>query len=140
MELQPRTLDMSSLFQDIRKILQESRQNVAIQVNVQLLNTYWNIGRVIIEFEQKNHIRAEYGAETLTALAKALTAEFGKGFSKSNLYNMRQFYITHKIFQSVTGKLSWTHQCELLTISDDAKRNFYEKEAVNANWSVWELK
>ncbi len=53
MELQPRTLDMSSLFQDIRKILQESRQNVAIQVNVQLLNTYWNIGRVIIEFEQK---------------------------------------------------------------------------------------
>lgn len=140
MELQPRTLDMSSLFQDIRKILQESRQNVAIQVNVQLLNTYWNIGRVIIEFEQKNHIRAEYGAETLTALAKALTAEFGKGFSKSNLYNMRQFYITHKIFQSVTGKLSWTHQCELLTISDDAKRNFYEKEAVNANWSVRELK
>ena len=102
MELQPRTLDMSSLFQDILKILQESRQNVAIQVNVQLLNTYWNIGRVIIEFEQKNHIRAEYGAETLTALAKALTAEFGKGFSKSNLYNMRQFYITHKIFQSVT--------------------------------------
>ncbi len=140
MEQQSNNLDMSSLLQDIRKILVQSRQNVAVQVNIQLLNTYWNIGRVIIEFEQNNHIRAEYGAETLTSLAKALTKEFGKGFSKSNLYNMRQFYITHKIFQSVTGKLSWTHQCELLTISNDSKRNFYEKEAEKANWSVRELK
>ena len=90
MELQPSTLDMSSLIQDIRTILQQSRQNVAIQVNVQLLNTYWNIGRVIIEFEQKQHIRAEYGAETLKLLSKVLTQEHGKGFSKSNLYKMRQ--------------------------------------------------
>ena len=140
MELQPSTLDMSSLIQDIRKILQQSRQSVVAQVNIQLLSTYWNIGRVIIEFEQKNHIRAEYGAETLKALAKALTKECGKGFSKSNLYKMRQLYTTHKIFQTVSGKLSWSHQCELLDITDDAKRNFYEKEAANANWSVRELK
>ena len=140
MELQPGTLDMSSLIQDIRKILQQSRQNVVAQVNIQLLSTYWNIGRVIIEFEQKNHIRAEYGAETLKVLAKALTKECGKGFSKCNLYKMRQLYTTHKIFQTVSGKFSWSHQCELLDITDEAKRNFYEKEAANANWSVRELK
>ncbi|MBP5670749.1 MAG: DUF1016 family protein [Victivallales bacterium] len=140
MELQSNILDMSSLLQDIRKILVQSRQNVAVQVNIQLLNTYWNIGRVISEYERRQNLQAEFDAETFRALAKALTKEYGKGFSKSNLYNMRKFYLTHESVQSVTGHLSWTHQCELLTISDDDKRNFYEKEAANANWSVRELK
>ena len=84
--------------------------------------------------------RADYGKQTLKELSKALTAEFGKGFSRANLYNMRQFYLSYEKVQSVTGKLTWTHYCELLTISDPDKRSFYEKEAVNANWSVRELK
>ena len=84
--------------------------------------------------------RADYGKQTLKELSKALTAEFGKGFSRANLYNMRQFYLSYEKVQSVTGKLTWTHYCELLTISDPDKRSFYEKEAVNSNWSVRELK
>ena len=140
MEVEQIKTDFSSLLQEIRGIVQQARQTVAAQVNLQLLNTYWNIGRQIIEFEQKHNIRAVYGAETLTLLAKSLTSEFGRGFSKSNLYNMRQFYICHQNFQTVSGKLSWSHECELLAISDDAKRSFYEKEAVNANWSFRELK
>jgi predicted nuclease of restriction endonuclease-like (RecB) superfamily len=69
-----------------------------------------------------------------------LTDEFGKGFSRSNIYNMRLFYLNYQKIQTVSGKLSWSHYCELLGISDTDKRNFYEKEAVNSNWSVRELK
>ena len=98
------------------------------------------IGEVIVRYEQNDSVRAAYGEKTLLQLSKALTKELGKGFSRSNIYNMRQFYLSYPIFQSVTGKLSWTHYCELLSISDKDKRSFYEKEAVNAGWSVREMK
>ena len=73
-------------------------------------------------------------------LSKRLTKEYGKGFSRSNLQNMRNFYLFYPICQTVSGKLSWSHYCELLSISDEHKRSFYEKETINANWSVRELK
>ena len=69
-----------------------------------------------------------------------MTQEFGKGFSRSNLQNMRQLYLAYPKCQTLSGNLSWSHYCELLSISDPGKRSFYEKEAVNANWSVRELK
>ena len=71
---------------------------------------------------------------------KDLKARFGKGFSKSNIYLMRQFYLKYQIFQSLTGKLTWTHCAESLSASDDNVRKFYEKQAINENWSVRELK
>lgn len=131
---------LSGVISEIKSIVMASRQRVIEQVNTELLQTYWNIGRVIVENEQNNQTRADYGAQTLKLLAKSLTEELGKGFSRSNIYNMRQFYLTHKKIQTVSGKLSWSHYCELLSISDDAKRQFYEKESENANWSVRELK
>ncbi len=73
-------------------------------------------------------------------LSKDLKTRFGKGFSKSNIYLMRQFYIKYQILQSVTGKLTWTHYSELLGVSDDNARSFYEKQAEKDNWSVRELK
>ena len=109
-------------------------------MNNELLSTYWNIGRIIAEYEQTVPERADYGRQTLKELSKALTAEFGKGFSRANLQNMRSFYLTYEKCQTLSGKLSWSHYCELLTISDPDKRSFYEKEAVNSNWSVRELK
>lgn len=136
----PATLDTAPLLEEIRTILGQARQRVATQVNLELLSTYWNIGRCIADFEKRQNIQEEYEAATFRALAKALTREYGRGFSRSNLYNMRRFYLTHEKVQSVTGHLSWTHQCELLNISDEAKRSFYEREAANANWSVRELK
>lgn len=131
---------LSSVINEIKSIVLNSRQQLIAQVNVALLHTYWDIGRVIVEDEMRNQSRADYGAETLKVLARTLTTEFGRGFSRSNLYNMRQFYLCHKKIQTVSGKLSWSHYCELLTLSDEEKRNFYEKEAENANWSVRELK
>ena len=113
---------------------------MALQVNNELLSTYWKIGEIIVRYEQNEQIRAAYGEKTLRHFSRELTREIGKGFSLSNIYNMRQFYIKYPIFQSVTGKLTWTHYCELLSISDDDKRNFYEKECINSGWSVRELK
>lgn len=126
--------------QEIGSLLAAARSNVARQVNNELLSAYWNIGRIIADYEQTVPERADYGKQTLKELSKALTEAFGKGFSRANLYNMRQFYLSYEKIQSVTGKLTWTHYCELLTISDPNKRSFYEKEAVNSNWSVRELK
>ena len=132
-------IDNEVLVNEIACIITNARNNVSKQVNSELLNAYWNIGRVIVENELKNN-RGEYGKKQLLAISKNLTNKFGKGFSQSNLYNMKMFYTKYPIFQSVTGKLSWTHYCELLYISDDDKRSFYEKEAINSNWSVRELK
>lgn len=134
------TSEMSPVLQEIKTVLDTARNNVARQVNNELLNTYWNIGRIICEYEQSDSARADYGKQTLRALSKELTKEFGKGFSVSNIQFMRRFYQTYQIQQTASVKLSWSHYCELLSISDTDKRNFYEKEAVNSNWSVRELK
>ncbi len=128
------------MINEIINVLLNARKNVAQQVNSELLNTYWNIGKIIIENEQKNNLRAEYGKQTLKELSKILTNEFGKGFSVSNIQFMRRFYLNYQIQQTVSVKLSWSHYCELLSIQDADKRSFYEKECINSNWSVRELK
>ena len=130
----------NDMISEIKEILQSARLNVARQVNTERLTAYWNIGRIIVEHEQNSQERAEYGQQTLKELSKVLTKEFGKGFSRSNLQNMRAFYLAYPKCQSVTGKLTWTHYCELLSISDADKRSFYEKEAINSGWSVREMK
>ena len=131
------------LIEQIQTVLFESRKNVAKEVNTQLLQAYWNIGRLIIEYEQDNHIRAEYGKQTLKEISKTLTNKIGRGFSVSNLQFMRRFFQKYKmeqIQQTASVKLSWSHYCELLTITDDKERSFYEKEAEKSNWSFRELK
>lgn len=134
---------LASTIVEIKDILNVSRSKVAVQVNQELLVAYWKIGETIIKYEQNEQIRAVYGAQTLKELSKSLTKELGKGFSRSNLQNMRSFYLNYPEFlkcQSLTGKLTWTHYCELLSISDKDRRKFYEKECINSGWSVRELK
>ena len=128
------------LIGQIREIMNTARYNVAREVNNEQLLAYWNIGRVIIEYEQDNSERAEYGKQTLKQLSRVLTKEFGKGFSRSNLQNMRAFYLAYPNCQTLSGKLSWSHYCEILSISDDKERAFYERECENSRWSVRELK
>ena len=84
--------DMTSIVRDIKSVLDTARANVVRQVNSELLDAYWNIGRIIVEYEQSSPERADYGKQTLKELAKVLTAEFGKGFSVSNIQFMRRFY------------------------------------------------
>lgn len=131
---------INPLVDEIKSILDIARNNVAKAVNSELIASYWKIGEIIVRYEQNDSIRAEYGEQTLKQSSKELIKEFGRGFSRSNLQNMRAFYLNYDICQSVIGKLSWTHYCELLSISDKGKRSFYEKEAMNSNWSVREMK
>lgn len=126
------------LISDIRELLNSARARVAGQVNIELLATYFEIGKMIIDYEKTYEVR--YGKNVLLNLSKDLTREFGKGFSLSNIYYMRSFFLYKKIFQTVSGKLSWSHYCELLDISDEDARSFYEKECENARWSFRELK
>ena len=131
---------LSAAVAEIGDILEQSRATVAVQVNQALVAAYWKIGEIIVRYEQNDQIRAAYGEKTLRMLSRTLAKEFGRGFSLSNVYNMRQFYVCYPIFQTASGKLSWSHYCELLSISDNDKRRFYEQECVNSAWSVRELK
>ena len=128
------------VYSSIKELMDNARNKVAREVNNILIQTYWEIGRIIVEDEQGNSDRAEYGKQLITDLSKRLTKEYGKGFSRSNLFYMRSFYLSYPIFQTLSGKLSWSHYLELLSIDDKNKRSFYEKETVSANWSVRELK
>lgn len=129
-----------NLFLEIKQVMLEARNNVASVVNVELLRAYWQIGKIIVEYEQDSQERAVYGSGLLNELSKELTTEFGRGFSVSNLQFMRRFYQDYPIQQTLSVKLSWSHYCELLSISDLSKRSFYEKESINSKWSVRELK
>ncbi|MCH6199800.1 PDDEXK nuclease domain-containing protein [Aquiflexum sp. LQ15W] len=117
-----------------------ARENAIRAVNLELVISNWEIGKNIVEFEQGGKEKAEYGSALLTNLSKDLKSKYGKGFSKSNIYLFRLFYIKYPIFQTVSGKLSWSHYAELLSISDDLERNSYEKQSEKDNWSFRELK
>ncbi len=128
------------VYSSIKELMDNARNSVAREVNNTLIQTYWEIGRIIVEDEQGHSDRAGYGKTLLKDLSKMLTKEFGRGFSVSNLQFMRRFYQEYEIQQTLSVKLSWSHYCELLSIDNKNKRSFYEKETINANWSVRELK
>ncbi len=129
----------TSIIKDIKQIIEESKRIVVKNVNTIMLQTYWSIGKRIVEEEQKGNEKAEYGSKLLITLSKELTREYGKGFSKSNLFSMRRFYLENQKFQTLSGKLSWSHYLLLLGVSDLNARSFYQHECENSNWSVREL-
>src|SRR5438876_3156287 len=153
----------NSLYRSIKNLILEAQGRIVRNVNSTMTLTYFQIGRYIAEDELKGKDRANYAEKTMRQLSNDLTDEFGKGYSKSNLEYMRQFYNVYqdrfkKIVQPATGQsrkptkivqstigqsfqfaLSWTHYIQLLKINDSNERSFYEIEAVKGNWSVREL-
>ena len=129
-----------NIINEIKDVIINSRNKIAYEVNNTMVLAYWNVGRIIVENEQNGNIKAEYGRQILKELSKELRKILGSGFSVSNLQYMRKFYITYSKYQTVSVKLSWSHYCELLSIDNVDERNFYEKECINSNWSVRELK
>ena len=121
-------------------MVNEAKSHLVQTVNTTLVQTNWNIGRYIVEFEQQGNAKAKYGTGLLTSLAKLLRIKLGKGYSRPNLNNMRKFYLLYPICQTLSDKLSWSHICELITIDDDLERSFYEKECVAENWNVRSLR
>ena len=128
------------IIEEIKDVIINSRNKIAYEVNNTMILAYWNVGRIIVENEQNGNIKAEYGKQIMKELSKELRKILGSGFSVSNLFNMRKLYVIYPKFQTLSGKLSWSHYCELLSIENVDERNFYEKECVNSNWSVRELK
>lgn len=127
------------LLNGIKKLIEEAKKKIVKDVNTTMINTYLNIGKMIVEDEQMGNEKAEYGAASLKVLSKELTNLYGRGFSRSNLQSMRKFYLLYGKCQTLSGKLSWSHYLLLLGVSDENARAFYEHECENSNWSVREL-
>ncbi|HIE15183.1 TPA: DUF1016 domain-containing protein [Candidatus Bathyarchaeota archaeon] len=162
------TRTYSNLLGRIAEILNQARTKVIREINRAQVLAYWEIGREIVEFEQKGKVRAEYGMELIKRLSKDMTKQFGRGFSPRNLEQMRKFYLTFPqksqtlsakslespkseavspkslIRQTPSAKfepmLSWSHYCELLKVDEPLACSFYEQESIQNNWSVRELK
>jgi len=132
--------DYNTLISSIGMLLEKARKRVYSQINQILVKTYWNIGKQIIEYEQKGKEKAEYGSKLLDNLSKDLRLRYGKGFSRSNIIYMRLFYIKYSKSETLSHQLSWSHYFELLKVEDDLERSFYEKQCIKENWSVRELK
>lgn len=130
----------NNLIESIGSLLALGKQKAFQKVNTILVETYWQIGFQIVEFEQEGQERAIYGSEMLKSLSKDLKSKFGKGFSRSNLQNMRLLYLKFPKKQTLSGKLSWSHYIELLSVSDELAFSFYYKQTTIDNWSVRELK
>ena len=124
------------LYHNIRQIVSTASQNAYRAVNFAMVEAYWNIGKLIVEEEQKGEKRAEYGKVLIKTLSKRLTEEFGKGFSRQSLWNMRQFYLTFPNLSTLWRELSWSHYRVIMRVEDADAREYYMKEAVEQNWSV----
>ena len=127
------------LLKKIQKILEESRNKVYRTANTEMLLAYWNIGKEIVEEEQKGKHRASYGRALIKELSVKLTLEYGKGFTDTNLRYMRQFYQVFEKHHALRDELSWTHYRILLKVEKENAREFYMKEAISGNWSTRQL-
>jgi predicted nuclease of restriction endonuclease-like (RecB) superfamily len=136
-EIQP-----NFLFENIKNLIKESQNRIITAITNTMSLTYFEIGRMIVEEEQKGELRANYGKQIIKTLSVKLTKDFGQGFSMRNIEQMRQFYIAYSIPQTVSAefKLSWSHYLILMRISDENERRFYEVESIKNNWSLRELK
>ena len=145
-------------YDKIIRLLNVARKSVVQTVNKTMVYTYFEIGKIIIEEEQKGKTRAEYGKKILQGLSERLSKEFGRGFSVTNLKQMRQFFLTYSKGQTLSGEfgknksetvsrisdsidfqLSWSHYLFLVRVDNPDERQFYEIEAINNNWSLREL-
>jgi predicted nuclease of restriction endonuclease-like (RecB) superfamily len=150
--------EYGTLLVDITSWLETARKQAGRAVNAVMTATYWRIGQRIVEQEQRGSERAGYGERLVEQLAEDLTSRFGRGFSRANVFQMRQFYLAHQIVQTVSGQLtgpeivqtvsgqsqvpfplSWSHYVRLLTVADDKARDYYEHETLRGGWSVREL-
>ncbi|WP_222860827.1 PDDEXK nuclease domain-containing protein [Aliarcobacter cryaerophilus] len=135
-------LTNNNFYQEIKELLYSAKNRVYQTINTTMTQTYFQIGKRIVEEEQGGEIRAEYGKSLLKLLSVQLINEFGKGFSVDNLENMRRFYLAFQKSETVSRKfeLSWSHYIFLTRIENINERNFYEIESIENGWSLRELK
>lgn len=125
-----------NFYQDIKSILKTARDKTYKKVNFIMVEAYWNIGKRIVEQEQKGEQKAQYGQYLIKELSQKLTSDFGKGFTSTNLKMMRQFYNTFPNSHTLCDQLSWSHYRLLIRIENENARNYYMNESVASTWSV----
>jgi len=128
------------LLREIGNTLESGRTRAYHAVNSVLVQTYWHVGRHIVEYEQQGNEKAEYGTGLFEQLARDLRAQYGNGFSRTNVIYIRKLYLAYPKSQTLSDQSTWSHYCELLGIDDAMERSFYEKQTVLERWSVRELK
>ena len=127
------------IYSEIKQALLLSRGQAYSAVNSAMVRAYWEIGRIIVEHEQKGSLRAAYGKGVLQAVSERLREEFGSGFDVRNLRNMRMFYLKFPKWNAVRSELSWSHYRALLRVEDEAARQWYMEESIRAAWSSRQL-
>lgn len=127
------------LLADIGSTIEQARENAVRIINTELVKANWEIGRHIVEYEQRGKDRAEYGSALLIKLSKDLRQRYGNGFGRRNVLDMRRFYLAFPKWQTLSAKLSWSHYIELLGITDVVTRQFYARQAIHENWSKREM-
>ena len=130
----------SGLKSQISALLILGREQAGRAVNTILVQTYWQIGRYIVDFEQSGKDKAQYGSNLLNRLSKDLSLEFGKGFGRSNLFYIRKLYLSFQNSGTLSHKLGWSHYYEILKSDEPLEIGFYTKQCEKENWSVRELK
>ncbi|HHE37643.1 MAG TPA: DUF1016 domain-containing protein [Candidatus Cloacimonetes bacterium] len=125
----------NNLYIQIKQILDEARKQAYRSINSVMVQAYWNIGRIIVEEEQKGKNRAEYGKYLLKSLSDKLTADYGKGFKVTNLKYFRQFFLSFPKSHALRDQLSWTHYRLLMRVKNQKARDFYIEESISENWS-----
>lgn len=128
--------NIQSLYNNIKNVIEEARNKVYRAANFSMVQAYWHIGKLIVEEEQSGKQRAEYGNELIKNLSDKLSLEYGKGFTVSNLWYMRQFYIKFKKLHALRGELTWTHYRLLLKVEHKDTLEFYMNEAIDGHWST----
>jgi len=131
--------NIDGLYQRIREILDNARNKVYRSANIEMVQAYWNVGREIMEEEQKGKERAEYGKHLIKEISRRLTKEYGKGFDSRNLYYMRRFYTVFPNLNALRSELSWTHYRLLMQVEREEARKFYISEAIEGNWGTRQL-
>lgn len=131
----PQTV-LQPLLTELAGLIRQARQQAVRAVDAIQVQTCWEVGRHIVEFEQGGQARATYGKKLLANLANGLTVEFGKGFDERNLRHMRAFYQSFPIWNALRSELSWTHYRTLLKVESDSARHWYMNEAATQNWST----
>ena len=133
-------VNYNQLIDGIGSLIAQSKQHIATTINTTLVQTYWQIGRHIVEFEQNGNNRAAYGKSLIQQLSRDLTLRYGKGFGKSNLLYMRKLYITFQKSGTLSHLLTWSHYYEILKSDEPLEIGFYVKQCENERWTVRELK
>ncbi len=126
----------TNIFESIKATIENGRNKAKQSINHIMTEAYWDIGRLIVEEEQKGNGKAKYGEGLIKELSERLSEEYGKGFSKRNLHHMVKFYQTFPIVQTLSAQLSWSHYLLILKVEDNKAKEWYIKECEASNWSV----